>query len=36
MFASGSVEDVFTKLDACRRHYDAVGLGADRVEQLLR
>jgi 2,4'-dihydroxyacetophenone dioxygenase len=30
------VEDVFTKIAACRRHYEAVGLGADHVEQFLR
>ncbi len=30
------VEDVFTKIDACRRHYAAVGLGANHVEQFLR
>ncbi len=29
-------EDVFTKIDLCRAHYDAVGLGADYVEQFLR
>jgi len=29
-------EDVFTKIDMCRRHYDAVGLGADYVDQFIR
>ncbi len=29
-------EDVFTKIDMCRTHYAAVGLGADYVEQFMR
>ena len=29
-------EDVFTKIDMCRRHYAEVGLGADYVEQFVR
>ena len=29
-------EDVFTKLEMCRRHYEAVGLGADYVNQFVR
>ena len=29
-------EDVFTKIDMCRRHYVSVGLGADYVEQFVR
>jgi 2,4'-dihydroxyacetophenone dioxygenase len=29
-------EDVFTKIDMCRAHYAAVGLGADYVEQFMR
>lgn len=29
-------EDVFTKIDLCRAHYEAVGLGADFVEQYIR
>jgi hypothetical protein len=29
-------EDVFTKIDNCRRHYTAVGLGADYVDQFIR
>ena len=29
-------EDVFTKLDAARRHYEAVGLGADYADRLVR
>ena len=30
------LEDVFTKIDMCRSHYEAVGLGADYVEQFIR
>ena len=29
-------EDVFTKLEMCRTHYEAVGLGADYVDQFVR
>jgi quercetin dioxygenase-like cupin family protein len=29
-------EDVFTKIEMCRRHYEACGLGADYVAQFLR
>lgn len=29
-------EDVFTKIDLCRSHYETVGLGADYVEQFIR
>lgn len=29
-------EDVFTKMDAARRHYAAIGLGEDYVEQFIR
>jgi quercetin dioxygenase-like cupin family protein len=29
-------EDVFTKIDMCRRHFAACGLGADYVERFLR
>mgnify|MGYP000850281195 FL=1 len=29
-------EDVFTKIDLCRSHYAAVGLGADFVDQFIR
>jgi len=29
-------EDVFTKMDMCRAHYAAVGLGADHVERYVR
>ena len=29
-------EDVFTKLDRCRRHYESVGLGRDYVDQFVR
>ena len=29
-------EDVFTKIENCRKHYDAVGLGADYVDQFIR
>ena len=30
------VEDVFSKLAAARKHYEAVGLGADFVKQFIR
>ncbi|MQW59691.1 cupin [Sinorhizobium meliloti] len=29
-------EDVFTKIDMCRAHYEKVGLGADYVDQFVR
>lgn len=29
-------EDVFTKIDMCRKHYASVGLGADYVDRFLR
>jgi 2,4'-dihydroxyacetophenone dioxygenase len=29
-------EDVFTKVDMCRKHYEQVGLGADFVKQFIR
>lgn len=29
-------EDVFTKIDMCRRHYAQCGLGADYVDQFIR
>jgi 2,4'-dihydroxyacetophenone dioxygenase len=29
-------EDVFTKIDMCRKHYEEVGLGADYVNQFVR
>jgi 2,4'-dihydroxyacetophenone dioxygenase len=29
-------EDVFTKLDMCKAHYEEVGLGADYAEQFVR
>lgn len=29
-------EDVFIKLDMCRKHYESVGLGADYVDQFVR
>jgi 2,4'-dihydroxyacetophenone dioxygenase len=29
-------EDVFTKIEMCRRHYESVGLGADYVNQFVR
>ena len=29
-------EDVFTKIDLCRKHYAEVGIGADYVDQLIR
>ncbi len=30
------VEDVFTKLEAARKHYEAVGLGAEYVDRFVR
>jgi 2,4'-dihydroxyacetophenone dioxygenase len=29
-------EDVFTKIEMCRRHYQAVGLGGEYVDQFVR
>lgn len=29
-------EDVFTKIDMCRAHYQAVGLGEDFVDRYIR
>ena len=29
-------EDVFTKIDMCRAHYEASGLGRDYVDQFVR
>ena len=29
-------EDVFTKIDMCRAHYEAVGLGANYVDRFIR
>lgn len=29
-------EDVFTKIDMCRRYYSDVGLGADYIDQFIR
>ena len=29
-------EDVFTKIDMCRKHYEEVGLGADYVDNFIR
>lgn len=29
-------EDVFTKIDMCRHHYESVGLGADYTNQFIR
>ena len=29
-------EDVFTKIEMCRKHYIAVGLGADYIDQFIR
>ena len=29
-------EDVFTKIEMCRKHYEEVGLGADYVDQFIR
>jgi len=30
------IEDVFTKIESARRHYKAVGLGADHVDRFIR
>jgi 2,4'-dihydroxyacetophenone dioxygenase len=30
------IEDVFTKIESARRHYAAVGLGADHVDRFIR
>ena len=30
------IEDVFTKLEAARKHYEAVGLGAGNVDRFVR
>lgn len=30
------VEDVFSKIDAARKHYESVGLGTDFVDQFIR
>ena len=29
-------EDVFTKIEMCRKHYAAIGLGADYVDRFIR
>lgn len=29
-------EDVFTKIDMCRKHYESCGLGSDFVDQFIR
>jgi hypothetical protein len=29
-------EDVFTKIEMCRKHYMAVGLGAGYIDQFIR
>ena len=31
-----AVEDVFSKIDLARDHYEKVGLGADYVERFIR
>lgn len=31
-----AVEDVFTRIDQCRKHFEAVGLGGDAVDQFIR
>jgi quercetin dioxygenase-like cupin family protein len=33
---STGYEDVFTKIEMCRKHYQAVGLGADYINQFIR
>ncbi|MEX0860818.1 MAG: cupin, partial [Cucumibacter sp.] len=30
------IEDVFTKIDMCRKHYASVGLGADYADRFIR
>ena len=30
------VEDVFTRIDQCRKHNEAIGLGGDTVDQFIR
>ena len=34
--AQTGYEDVFTKIEMCRKHYAAVGLGADYVDAFVR
>lgn len=34
--AAMGYEDVFTKIDMCRKHYEAVGLGASFTDQFIR
>lgn len=34
--AAIGVEDVFTKIEAARRHYEAIGLGSNYVERFIR
>lgn len=34
--ANVGYEDVFTKIDMCRKYYEEVGLGADYVDQFIR
>jgi 2,4'-dihydroxyacetophenone dioxygenase len=34
--ATVGYEDVFTKIEMCRKHYEAVGLGAGYVDQFIR
>jgi hypothetical protein len=29
-------EDVFTKIDMCRRHYEKIGLGKAFIDQFIR
>lgn len=31
-----SYEDVFTKIELCKKHFEEVGLGADFVNQFIR
>jgi 2,4'-dihydroxyacetophenone dioxygenase len=35
-YGRARIEDVFTKLEATSRHYEAVGLGKDHVRRLVR
>ncbi len=34
--AHAGFEDVFTKIDMCRKHYEFCGLGADYLDQFIR
>jgi hypothetical protein len=34
--ATTTVEDVFTRIDQCRAHFEAVGLSGSYVDQFIR